>query len=150
MSHVALARILSAAAAALSACERPEQLALPASTASTADSPATPAMLRVSNVMIGRRIGSGNRVIEPTFEFAPSDTIHVSVATVGPVEGGAVTAAWRSQSGEILEQSSVPVRSGENTALQLFRREGLRPGTYKVVLFLGRDSVDTKVFLVRK
>ena len=44
-----------------------------------------------------------------------------------------------------------PVRpAGENTAFQLSQPKGLKPGTYKVVLFLGDDSVDTKVFVVKK
>jgi hypothetical protein len=107
-------------------------------------------VLKVSNVMIGRRIGPGNRITEPTFEFAPKDTVHVSVATTGSGEGGPLTAAWRSQSGEILLKSSQPVRAGENVDFQLSDPKSLKPGTYKVILFLGEDSVDTKVFVVKK
>lgn len=107
--------------------------------------------LRVSNVMIGRRIGPGNRITEPTFEFAPQDTVYVSVATVGAGEPATLTAAWRSQSGEILQKSSEPVgEAGENTQFRLSQPKGLRPGTYKVIVFLGADSVETRVFAVRK
>lgn len=122
-----------------------------ADSAAVASSPETSGELRVSGVMIGRRLGPGNRITEPTFEFAPADTVHLSVATAGAGEEGALTAAWRSQSGEILQQSSAPVGSvAENAAFSLSRPKGLKPGTYKVVLFLGADSVDTKVFVVRK
>jgi hypothetical protein len=116
---------------------------LAASTASTEP--------RVSNVMIGKRIGPGNRITEPTFEFTPRDTVHVSVAVEGAGGSDSLTAAWRSQSGQILDQSvqTVPPK-GENTAFHLSQPKGLKPGTYKVVLFLGGDSVDTKVFVVRK
>ncbi|MGH7580772.1 MAG: hypothetical protein ACREM9_11410 [Gemmatimonadales bacterium] len=107
-------------------------------------------VLKVSNVMIGRQIGPGNRITEPTFEFAPLDTVHVSVATTGSGEGGPLTAAWRSQSGEILLKSSEPVRPDENADFQLSEPKGLKPGTYKVIVFLGEDSVDTKVFVVKK
>ena len=106
--------------------------------------------LRVSGVMIGRRIGAGNRVIEPTFEFATTDTVHVSVSTSGSGGDDALTAAWRSQAGTIVQQSSETPREGENTAFRLAEPKGLKPGTYKVVLFLGDDSVDTKVFVVKK
>ena len=61
-----------------------------------------------------------------------------------------LTAAWRYQSGEIVEQSTEQVRPGANTAFSLAKPKGLKPGTYKVVLFLGDDSVDTKVFAVKK
>jgi hypothetical protein len=106
---------------------------------------------RVSNVMIGRRIGPGNRITEPTFEFTPRDTVHVSVAVAGAGGSDSLTAAWRSQSGQIVEQSvqTVPPK-GENAAFHLSQPKGLKPGTYKMVLFLGGDSVDTKVFVVRK
>jgi hypothetical protein len=111
---------------------------------------AAPAVLRVSNVMIGRQIGSGNRITDPTFQFAPKDTVHVSVGTTGPADAGTLTAAWRSQNGEILLKSSEPVREGENADFQLSEPKGLKVGTYKVIIFLGEDSVDTKVFVVKK
>jgi hypothetical protein len=110
----------------------------------------TPAVLRVSNVMIGRQVGPGNRITDPTFQFAPKDTVHVSVGTTGSGEGTPLTAAWRSQSGEILLKSSEPIREGQNADFQLSEPKGLKPGTYKVIIFLGEDSVDTKVFVVKK
>jgi len=119
--------------------------------AALAASAGSPAELHVSNVMIGRQIGPGNRITEPTFQFAPQDTVYVSVATVGAGEGGILTAAWRSQSGEILQKSSEPVPpAGENTEFRLTQPKGLKPGTYKVIVFLGDDSVETKVFVVKK
>jgi hypothetical protein len=111
---------------------------------------AAPTELRVSNIMIGRQVGPGNRITEPTFEFKPKDTVHVSVGTTGTGEGGPLTAAWRSQTGEILLKSSEPVTPGENVDFQLSQPKGLKPGTYKVIVFLGEDSVDTKVFVVKK
>jgi hypothetical protein len=118
---------------------------------STTQAAATPVRLRVSNVMIGRRLGAGNRITDPTFQFAPTDTVYVSVATEGTSGAGTVTAAWRSQNGEILQQSSQPVGPADrNAELHLSQDKGLKPGTYKVVLFLGGDSVDTQVFVVRR
>jgi hypothetical protein len=118
-----------------------------ATLAASEGSSATP---RVSNVMIGRQVGPGNRITDPSFEFGPKDTVHVSVATTGSGQGIPLTAAWRSQSGEILLKSSEPTREGENADFQLSDPKGLKPGTYKVILFLGEDSVDTKVFVVKK
>ena len=107
--------------------------------------------LRVSNVMIGRKIGAGNHVTDPTFQFTPQDTVYVSVATAGSGGSDHLTAAWRSQTGEILQQSSEPVPpAGENAVFRLSQAKGLKPGTYKVILFLGNDSADAKVFVVKK
>ena len=111
---------------------------------------AAPAGLKVASVMIGKRVGTGNLITEPTFQFAPTDTVHVSIATEGS-GAGQLTAAWRSQSGEILQKTTEFARTGgENTAFSLTQPKGLKPGTYKVVVFLDNDSADTKVFVVGK
>jgi hypothetical protein len=118
---------------------------------SAKDAAAKTAELRVSNVMIGRRVGAGNHVTEPTFQFAPKDTVYVSVGTTGTTGADHLTAAWRSQTGEVVQQSSLPIpAAGENAAFQLSQPKGFKPGTYKVVVFLGNDSVDAKVFVVKK
>jgi hypothetical protein len=156
MAHIAqLGPPLLIVAALAGACGRFEKSrgaeAVAADSAAVAASAARPAERRVSNVMIGRRVGPTDRITEPTFQFAPQDTVHVSVATEGTSGAGTLTAAWRSQSGEIVQQSSEPVRpGGENTAFHLSQPKGLKPGTYKVIVFLGDDSVDTKVFVVQK
>lgn len=120
------------------------------SAATGADSAASAAASepKVSGVMIGRRLGAGSRVIEPTFDFTTKDTVFVSVSATGP---GTLTAAWRAQDGQVIRQSSAPVAAaGENTAFSLTEPKGLKPGTYKVIVFLGGDSADTKLFRVRK
>lgn len=121
-----------------------------AATDSAALAASVPAGLKVSGVMIGKKVGAGNMITEPTFQFFPDDTVHISVGTEGRGEG-TLTAGWRSQNGEILQKSSEPVRPpGENTPFSLSQPKGFKPGTYKVVVFLDNDSVDTKVFTVAK
>jgi hypothetical protein len=118
--------------------------------AEVASSGAAPVELKVASVMIGKRVGKGNLVTEPTFQFSPTDTVHVSIATEGS-GAGQLTAAWRSQGGEIVQRNSEFARTGgENTAFSLTQPKGLKPGTYKVVVLLDDDSVDTKVFVVKK
>jgi hypothetical protein len=152
MAHITRIGVQLVVAAALAgACTRSEVPRPEGGETGLADS-AVAEELHVSNVMIGRQIGPGNRITQPTFEFAPQDTVYVSVATQGAGGGaGTLTAAWRSQSGEILQKSSEPVPPpGENTEFRLAQSKGLKPGTYKVIVFLGDDSVDTKVFVVKK
>jgi hypothetical protein len=111
---------------------------------------ASAARLQVVNVMIGKKVGSGNMVTEPSFQFSPKDTVRISVATEGP-GSGMLTAAWRSQGGEILQKTSeMSHAAGENTVFSLSQPKGLKPGTYKVVVLLDNDSADTKVFVVGK
>ena len=49
-----------------------------------------------------------------------------------------------------MQQPTEAIQTGQNTAFQLSQPKGLKPGTYKVIVFLGGDSVDTKVFVVKK
>ena len=127
------------------------RLAAEKAAADSAAAAAASAPRRVSSVMIGSRVDSIGRVTEPTFQFTPQETVYVSVGTSGSTGSSNLTAAWRYQSGEIIQQSSEAVRpTGQNTAFQLTRPKGLKLGTYKVVLFLGNDSADTKAFVVKK
>ena len=146
--------LVASSVAACSSGEQSRTAGAEAGGAETATLPASgnaPAEFRVSNVMIGRRIGPGNRITEPTFEFAPRDTVHLSIATEGTGERGMIATAWRAHSGEIIEKAAQQARPpGENTAFQLSQPKGFKPGTYKVIVFLDRDSVDTKVFVVKK
>ena len=155
MAHLSLTSAPLVVIAALSsACGRSDGSNSVASSGmvdSAKDAAAKSAELRVSNVMIGRRIGTGNHITEPTFQFAPQDTVYISIATSGSNGADHLTAAWRSQTGEIVQQSSVAIpAAGQNAAFQLSQPKGLKPGTYKVVVFLGNDSVDAKVFVVKK
>ena len=150
MAHLLLTGASVIALAALAACggsadESGDRTAV-ADTAA-----AKPVQLKISNVMIGKRIGAGNHVTEPTFQFAPADTVYISVGTSGSAGADHLTSAWRSQSGEVVQQSSEPIpAAGQNAAFQWFQPKGMTPGTYKVVVFLGNDSADTKVFAVKK
>jgi hypothetical protein len=149
MAHLLLTGASVTAIAALAACggsadESGNRTAM-------ADTAAKPVALKISNVMIGKRIGAGNHVTEPTFQFAPADTVYISVGTSGSTGPDHLTSAWRSQTGEVVQQSSQPIPSaGQNAAFQWSQPKGMKPGTYKVVVFLGNDSADTKVFVVKK
>jgi len=150
MAHLLLTGASVTALAALAACggsagDSGDHIAM-ADTAA-----AKPVELKISNVMIGKRIGAGNHVTEPTFQFAPADTVYVSVGTSGSTGADHLTAAWRSQTGDVVQQSSEPIpAAGQNAAFQWSQPKGMKPGTYKVVVFLGNDSADTKVFVVKK
>jgi hypothetical protein len=152
MAHLPLTPVpLVVLTALVGACGRADESGATHTAMADSAKSAAPVELRVSNVMIGKRIGAANHVTEPTFQFAPQDTVYVSVGTSGSQGADHLTAAWRFQTGEILQQSSVPIpKAGENAAFQLSKPKGLKVGTYKVVVFLGDDSVEAKVFVVKK
>jgi hypothetical protein len=125
------------------------------SAAPAADSAARAAStgkLRVANVMIGKRLGSENRIAEPTFQFAPSETVFVSMGIQGAPGDGQLSARWLAQGGKVLDSTSQKVSAGEagNKEFHLAQPKGWKPGTYLVTLYLNNDSVDAKAFAVRK
>jgi hypothetical protein len=121
----------------------------------TAAAPADTAVsrdLKVAAVMIGKRIGQGNLITEPTFQFAPKDTVYLSVSTTGKPESATLSTKWRFQTGEVLDSSSTTIQpKGEDvTEFHLTRPKDWKVGTYSVTLYADGDSVDSKAFVVKK
>jgi hypothetical protein len=156
-----LARMLPAALAAVSlvACGggkgQDAETATVDSAARAADSAAKAAAsgkLRVANVMIGKRLGSENRIAEPTFQFGPEDTVFISMAVQGAPADGDLAARWLAQNGKVLDSTSQKVHAGEagNKEFHLAQDKGWKPGTYLITLYLNGDSADSKTFAVRK
>jgi hypothetical protein len=155
MTQVARA-LVAAALVALAGCEGGNEgrqaqgtetgaAAVPADTAPSKE-------LEVAAVMIGKRIGENNLITEPTFQFAPNDTVSLSVSTTGVPDSATISTKWRFQTGEVLDSSSKTIQpEGEDvTAFQLTRPKGWRVGTYSVTVYADGDSVDSKAFVVKK
>jgi hypothetical protein len=108
--------------------------------------------LKVTNVMIGKRIGEGSRVTEPTFQFDPVDTVYVSIGTVGSPDSAVFSAHWTNQKGEVIDSSvkKIEPKGRENTEIHAFRAKGWAPGAYRITIHADGDSVDSKTFAVRK
>jgi hypothetical protein len=107
---------------------------------------------RVGTVMIGKKLGPENRIAEPTFQFAPEDTVYVSVGIQGTPADGNLAARWLAQTGKTLDSTATPIASGDtaNKEFHLAQPKGWQPGTYLVTLYLNGDSVEAKTFAVRK
>jgi hypothetical protein len=113
---------------------------------------ATTGKLRVANVMIGKRLGSENRIAEPTFQFAPQDTVFISMGLQGAPGDGQLSARWLAQNGKVLDSTSQSISGGAagNKEFHLAQPKGWQPGTYLITLYLDNDSVEAKTFAVRK
>jgi hypothetical protein len=108
--------------------------------------------LRLGTVMIGKKLGPENRIAEPTFQFAPQDTVYVSAGIQGAPAEGQLSARWLAQTGKTLDSTAAPIAAGDTTnkEFHLAPAKGWQPGTYLVTLFLNGDSVEAKTFAVRK
>jgi hypothetical protein len=151
---------VTVAAAALVACGGGRDKSTDTATVDTAkraaDSAAHAAStgpLRVGNVMIGKRLGPENRIAEPTFQFAPQDTVYVSVGVQGAPAEGKLSARWLAQTGKTLDSTSQAITTDSAASIKEFHlapAKGWTPGTYLITLYLNGDSVMAKTFAVRK
>ena len=108
--------------------------------------------LDIASVMIGKRIGENNLVIEPTFQFAPTDTVYVSVSTTGVPDSAVLTALWQFQTGKTVDSAArtIQPKGAENTEFHVANPKGWPVGTYKVTIYADGDSVDARTFAVKK
>jgi hypothetical protein len=108
--------------------------------------------LKITNVMIGKRIGEGSRVTEPTFQFEPGDTVYVSIGTVGSPDSAGFRVRFTNQKGEVVDSSTKTIqpKGRENTELHAFKAKGWAPGAYRITIYADGDSIDSKTFAVRK
>jgi hypothetical protein len=154
MTHVARALTAVALLAAVACKGRDSTPSASAETGTTTAAPDTAASkeFKVASVMIGKRIGESKMVTEPTFQFAPGDTIYASVSTTGARESAELRAVWRFQTGQTVDSSSQTIspQGDENTEFHVSNPKGWPVGTYNVTVYANGDSVDSKNFVVKK
>lgn len=157
MTHVA--RALTAVALLAAVACKGRDAAPPDAGAETGATGAVPAAdtavskeLTVAGVMIGKRVGENKLITEPTFEFAPADTIYVSVSTEGMPESADLSAKWLFQTGQVVDSSTQTIKpqGKENTEFHISNPKGWPVGTYNVTIYANGDSVDSKNFAVKK
>jgi hypothetical protein len=102
--------------------------------------------------MIGKRLGEGNRVAEPTFQFAPADTVYVSVSTKGPPESSTLAAKWLSQKGKVIDSTSktLEAKGSQISEFHVAPPKGWPEGVYLVTIYGNGDSMAAKTFQVKK
>ena len=147
--------LVAAALVALAGCGGGSEAREAQGTETGAAAPADTAVskdLRVAAVMIGKHIGQGNLITEPTFQFAPKDTVYLSVSTTGKPDSATLSTKWRFQTGQVLDSSSRTIKpEGEDvTEFHLTSPKDWKVGTYSVTLYADGDSVDSKAFVVKK
>jgi hypothetical protein len=108
--------------------------------------------LRVSDVEIGRRIGSDKRINDQTDDFAVRDTMYVSVATEGASSGSRLAAKWTFNNKQVVDSSSQSISPAGGTTVTEFHITKATPwpkGNYKVEILLDGVPAGTKEFEVK-
>jgi len=115
--------------------------------------PLPPGKVRVSNVMIGKRLGPQNRISEPTLRFAPTDTVFLSIATEGKPDSATLAVKFTFPTGKVQDSTSTTIKptGNELTELHAVPPKGSWPvGSYLLTVYAGGDSVEAKTIAVQK
>lgn len=136
-----LAILLTATLGAM-ACQREETTETADDTDIVEDAGPT---LDVSDVALGRAIGSDMRVTEEVGDFAPTDTIYATVETSG-TGSGTLSARWTFEDGQVVDEGSQSVSGAGVTEFHVSNPAGWPVGHYEVVISLDGDEVERSGF----
>jgi hypothetical protein len=101
--------------------------------------------LDVTDVSLGRSIGSDNRVVEEIGDFAPMDTIYASVETEG-TGSGTLAARWTFEDGQVVDEGSQSVSGAQVTEFHVSNPDGWPAGHYEVIISLNGEEVERSGF----
>lgn len=143
------AALLTAAVPLAAACGADEEPAAELDVPPAAEEVATQP-LSVSEVDLGKSIDAEMRVSDndDTDDFAPADTIYVSVETTGTATGSTLTARWTYEDGQVVDESSQTISptGPAVTEFHISKPDGFPAGAYQVEILLNGTSVETKDF----
>ncbi len=108
--------------------------------------------VRVSDVMIGKAIGSDMRVTNTMDDFAVRDTIYASVVTEGAATGAKLSTKWTFNDKQVVDESSQNISPTGGTTVTQFhikKASAWPKGKYKVEVMLDGVSAQTKDFEVK-
>lgn len=114
----------------------------------------TPAMVefKVATFDVGKGLDADKRLATVSSEFAPTDTIFVSVATEGSTNAATLGAKWTFGSdGQLVNEmtESIAPAGPARTEFHISKPGGFPVGNYKVEITLDGASVGTKEFQVK-
>jgi hypothetical protein len=115
-----------------------------------AGAPAT-TQVRVTELRLGRAVGQDRRVTEETDDFRPQDTIHASVVTEGTGTNVTLTARWRYQDGQLVDETSqvISPTGTQVTEFHISRPSGWPAGNYEVEILVNGMRAESEDFEVR-
>jgi hypothetical protein len=123
------------------------------STAATGTSGSTGGTaLAVSQMSLGKHIGSNKQVTDTTSTFAPHDTIYLSIVTANAAPNSKLTARWSFGKGQVVKETSQTLAnpsSAAATEFHLSKKSAWPTGTYMVEVLVNGQSAGMKNFTVQ-
>jgi len=137
-------------AGTLAACKKKDETTL-TDTTSLGTTTATVAMdtapIRVSDVQVGKNVGTDKKVGNQTTEFGVRDTMYVAVVTEGAAKDAKVTAKWTYNGKQVVKESSQTISptGGETvTEFHVDKKSAWPKGKYKVDVSLNGVAAGSK------
>ncbi len=151
---VALAVVLP-----LSACKKGDNATsadnaqlTPLAPAAGASTEKAPGSVHVTDVSLGKSLGSDKKVQNATDTFSPKDTIFASVTTDGAGTASTIYAKWTFQDGQVIrnDQRTISPTGPAVTEFSIQKPDGWPTGGYKLDVSIdGGPSASTKSFKVQ-
>ena len=129
---------------ALAACGKKDEGKVVDTTA-TVSVDTTP--IKVSDIQVGKAIGSDKKVANQTTDFGVRDTMYVAVITDGAAKDAKVTTKWTFNGKQVVKQDSQTISptGGENvTEFHIDKKTAWPKGKYTVEVLLNGVSAGTK------
>jgi hypothetical protein len=140
---------------ALAACNKKNDTTL-TDTTSLGTTTATVAMdttpIRVSDIQVGKSVGSDKKVADQTTSFGVRDTMYVAVITDGAAKDAKLTTKWTFNDKQVVKESSQtisPVGGTTATEFHIDKKTAWPVGKYKVEVMLNGVSAGTKDLAVK-
>ena len=137
-------------AGALAACNKKDDTTL-TDTTSLGTTTATVAIdttpVRVSDIQVGKGVGSDKKVGNQTTSFGVRDTMYVAVITDGAAKDAKLTAKWTYNGKQVVKESSQTISptGGETvTEFHVDKKSAWPKGKYLVEVWLNGVSAGTK------
>jgi hypothetical protein len=136
--------------AALAACNKKNDNAVTDTTSlgtTTATVAVDTAPIRVSDIQVGKAVGSDKRVGDQTTSFGVRDTMYVAVITDGAAKDAKVSAKWTFNGKQVVKEDSQTISPSGGTNVTEFhidKKTAWPAGKYTVEVLLNGVSSGTK------
>ena len=105
------------------------------------------APIRVSDIQVGKSVGSDKKVGDQTTSFGVRDTMYVAVITDGAAKDAKLSTKWTYNDRQVVDQSTQTISpAGGETATEFHvtKKTAWPKGKYKVEVMLNGASAGTK------
>ena len=134
----------------LAACNKKNDTTLTDTTSlgtTTATVAVDTAPIRVSDIQVGKGVGSDKKIGDQTTSFGVRDTMYVSVITDGAAKDAKITTKWTFNGKQVVKESSETISpTGGTTATEFHvdKKSAWPVGKYTVEVMLNGVSAGTK------